>query len=80
MLVSRSLHPMKVQVIEAMHWIGRPLASSDLCRVFEDTYELALIDYHVKKLAKLGALRRDGTEKVRGAMKYYYVLVELSDW
>jgi hypothetical protein len=79
-LVSRVLLPVKVEVIEAMWWIGLPLAASDLLLVLDKGYSLSLLDYHVKELVKLGALRLAGTEPVRGTLKHYYVIVEPSGW
>jgi hypothetical protein len=75
-LVSRVLHPVQVQIIEAMRWIGRPLASSDLCKVFDNAYTVPHLGYHVGVLAKLDVLRVVCTEQVRGATKRYYVLTE----
>jgi hypothetical protein len=79
-LVSRVLLPVKVEVIEAMWWIGLPLAASDLLLVLDKDYSLSLLDYHVKELARLGALRLVGTEPVRGALKHFYVTAEPSGW
>jgi hypothetical protein len=73
-LVSRVLHPAKVEVIEAMRWIRRPLATSELCKVLDDTYTVSHLDYHVTALTKLSVLMEAGQEKVRGATKRYYVL------
>jgi hypothetical protein len=78
-LVSRVLIPVKVEIIEAMWWIGLPLAASDLLLVLERDYSLSLLDYHVKELAKLEALRLVGTEPVRGTLKHYYVIAEPSE-
>jgi hypothetical protein len=75
-LVSRVLHPIQVQIIEAMGWIGRPLASSELCKVFDDAYTVPHLGYHVGALAKLDVLQGIRTEQVRGATKRYYVLAE----
>lgn len=79
-LVSRVLLPVKVEIIEAMWRIGLPLAASDLLLVLDKVYSLSLVDYHVKELAKLGALRQVRTEPVRGALKHYFVTVEPSSW
>jgi hypothetical protein len=73
-LVPRLLHPMQVEIIEAMWWIGRPLAASELEEVFDRAYGLSHINYHVVRLKKLGALRKVGREEVRGATKNYYVV------
>jgi hypothetical protein len=73
-LVSRVLHPVQVQTIEAMRWIGRPLASSELCKIFDDAYTVSHLGYHIGALAKLDVLQAVGEEQVRGATKHYYVL------
>jgi hypothetical protein len=74
LLVPRVLHHMQVEIIEAMWWIGRPLAASELNRVLDGAYGVSHVGYHVSALAKLGALRKVGEEPVRGAIKSYYVL------
>lgn len=79
-LVSRVVLPVKVEIIEAMWWIGLPLAASDLLLVLDRKYSLSLLDYHVKELAKLGALRLVGSEPVRGSVKHYYLTAEPSGW
>jgi hypothetical protein len=74
-LVPRVLHPMQVEIIEAMVWIGRPLSASELRLVFEEAHGLSHVAYHVDRLADLKALRKAGGEQVRGTYKSYYVLI-----
>ncbi len=73
-LVPLLVHPLKVMIVEACHWIDRPTASSELHLVFDRAYSLAVTDYHVKGLAGLGALCKVGTGPGRGGTKTYYVL------
>jgi hypothetical protein len=77
-LVARVLKPVKVEIIEAMRWIGLPLAASDLVLVFDKAYSLSLLDYHVKELARIGAIRLVRTEPVRGTLKHSYLTVGAS--
>lgn len=51
-LVPRLVHPMRVQVIEALCWIGEPLSVTDLSKVFGERSGVPLIAYHVGKLAQ----------------------------
>jgi hypothetical protein len=74
LLVPRLLHHMQVEIIEAMWWIGRPLAASELEEVFDGTYSLSHLDYHMRRLVKFRVLRKVRRERVRGATKNYYIL------
>jgi hypothetical protein len=71
-LVPRVIHPMRVQVVEALRWIGEPLSASDLTKVFDDRYELSFISYHVVELAKLKAIKIVRKREVRGATEKFY--------
>jgi len=76
-LVPRLVHPTKVLIIEAMHWIDRPLASSDLEQVFGKRLGVSNISYHVKTLADARILREVSRRQVRGAWKTVYRLTYL---
>jgi hypothetical protein len=71
-LVPRVVHPLKVAVIEAMAWLGRPLSPSELHEVFERRFSLSLVAYHVNKLEELGALAEIDSRQVRGATEHFY--------
>jgi DNA-binding transcriptional ArsR family regulator len=73
-LVALLIHPTKVLVIEAMRWIERPLAASELSRVFDDDegLDLSTISYHVRTLAKVGVLTQVKVKPVRGGKKRIY--------
>ncbi len=73
-LVPHLIHPTKVQVIEAMLWIGRPMSAVDLERVFNGSPRLGVISYHLKRLAGPGILECVGTRQVRGAVESFYWL------
>ncbi len=72
-LVPHIVHPLKVSIIEAMHWIDQPLSASDLTKVIDDEeYGLSHVSYHVVKLAKAGALEVVGQRYVRGSIEKFY--------
>jgi len=73
-LVSLLIHPVKVEIIEAMTWISLPLSATDLDRILRGKVGVSLLSYHLRKLAELGVLERDRQEKVRGALQTYYAL------
>ena len=79
-LVSRVLHPIQVAVIEAMLWIGLPLAPSDISPIFGGEYSDSHIAYHARALANRGVLELVNEEAVRGTTKHYYVLAPESRW
>lgn len=72
-LVPHILHPMKVVVVEALHYIGQPLSATDLSKMFDEEVSLANIAYHVKRLAGAGILIKVGEREVRGSMEKFYV-------
>jgi hypothetical protein len=73
-LVSLLVHPAKVEIIEAMAWIGEPLSATDLDRILSGALGVSLISYHLRKLAELKAIEKVRQEPVRGAIQSYYVL------
>lgn len=73
-LVPRLVHPVKVEIIEAMSWIGLPLSATDLDRVLRGQIGVSLLSYHLRKLAEVGALRKVRREPVRGAVQTFYAL------
>src|SRR5215218_4287063 len=46
-LVPRTVHPVKVSIIEAMEWIGEPVSATELTEMFEEPegHYLSLISY-----------------------------------
>jgi hypothetical protein len=80
LLVPRTIHDLKVAIIEAMEWIGQPLAPSELVFVVDDAenekFGLSHVSYHMAKLRELGALKVVRTEPVRGSQKHYYWFVQ----
>ncbi len=66
---------MKVAIIEAHFWIGRPLSAKDLERLFDDDgYYLSMVSYHCKKLAEMEVLTLWEKRPVRGALESLFVL------
>lgn len=75
-LALRLAHPVQVAILEAMLWMGQPLAASELFDLFgePDEYNLSRVSYHVVRLATIGALEKTSSRQVRGAVKTYYFL------
>jgi hypothetical protein len=73
MLGARLLHPIQVEIIEAMLWIDRPMSASALVKVFGEEIRLSTVAYHVRRLSSLRALRTVG-ERVpaRGSPEKLY--------
>lgn len=72
-LLSRSVHPTRLWIIEAMRVIDRPLSASELEDVFEGKQSTSAISYHVTTLAKIGIVKQVEMQQVRGAWKRLYV-------
>ncbi len=75
-LLCRILHPTQFQIIEAMHWIDRPVSASQLVKVFDcDPKELSSLSYHLRRLRTLKIVRLSSIRKVRVAKERLYELV-----
>jgi hypothetical protein len=64
-LAARVLHPVQVEVIEALRWIDRPLTATDLLRVLDSKRIGLRIEHHLKRLTRLNALAAVDAEKMR---------------
>lgn len=73
-LIDCHFSPYKVAIIEAMLWIDQPLSAVEFHHIFEKKAPLSTISYHIRTLAKLGALDLVREEKVRGRWKKTYYL------
>jgi hypothetical protein len=73
-LVPLLVHPMKVAIIEALRWIGRPLSATDLKKLFDEQFELQFISYHVVTLSQIKAIVRVRQRQVRGSIEKFYFL------
>jgi len=61
--VARVLHPAQVEIIEALRWIDRPLAATDLLRVLEEQRTGLRLERRLRQLRRLGAVDPDDNEK-----------------
>ncbi len=50
------IHPVKIQIIEALQRLDVPMSPSDLQREFKGSPSVATIDYHLKSLATSGVV------------------------
>jgi hypothetical protein len=71
-LLSRSVHPTRLWIIEAMRVIDRPLSASELEDVFGGKPSTSAISYHLNTLAKIGIVKQVEMQQVRGAWKRLY--------
>jgi hypothetical protein len=67
-LAARVLHPTHVEIIEALRWIDRPLAATDLLGVFEGRRAGLRIERRLRQLTRLGAVAPVDNGKARGRM------------
>lgn len=76
-LVPRTVHPVKVSIVEAMEWVGKPVSATELTHMFEEheDHYLSLVSYHMAKLVDLGAVEKVNHRAVRGARETFYFLV-----
>lgn len=75
-LVPHTVHPVQVAIIEAMEWVGEPLSATTLKTMFADPRDhyLAIVSYHMGKLADWGVVEKTGHRAVRGARETFYFL------
>jgi DNA-binding transcriptional regulator GbsR (MarR family) len=72
MLVPLVVHRTKVQIIEAMRWINRPLSATELEQLFDEAMSLSAISYHVVTLSKWKVLEQVRKRPVRGSVERFY--------
>jgi hypothetical protein len=78
-LAARSLHPIQVEIIEALRWIDRPLTATDLSRVLEEQRAGLRIERRLRQLARLDAVALADNGKARGpAVQHAYRLARQS--
>jgi hypothetical protein len=74
-LGARLLHPIQVQIIEAMLWVDRPMSASVLVKVFGEELRLSTVAYHVRRLGSLCALKTVNTRvPSRGSPERLYIV------
>lgn len=71
-LAPRVLHDVRIEIIEAMRYLGRPLSAADLRKVFEERYGLSLVAYHLQELAKAQAVVLVRSRRRRGSTEKFY--------
>jgi hypothetical protein len=74
-LVPHIVHPAQVAIVEAMLWVERPLSATELRDLFDEPRDhyLSLVSYHLRMLARHGAVEEAGHRQSRGARETYYV-------
>lgn len=74
-LAARLLHPIQVQIIEAILWIDRPTSASELVKIFNEELRLSVVAYHARRLDSLRALRTVRTRTPpRGSPEKLYLV------
>jgi hypothetical protein len=76
-LVAAVLHPVEVEIVEAMRWICLPLTATDLLYVFEARRSGLRIERRLWRLGRLGAIASENNGMARGPLaQLRYRLVE----
>jgi hypothetical protein len=69
------IHPIQLQIIEALIWIDVPMSASEFVEIFHRKHNLSTIGYHVRRLYWLGALKPVGARNPkRGSKEKLYRL------
>jgi hypothetical protein len=67
-LAGRVLHPAHMEIVEALRWIGRPLAATDLLGVFEGQRAGSRLERRLRQLTRLDAIAPDDKGKAHGRL------------
>jgi hypothetical protein len=70
------LHPIDVQIIEALQWIEQPLSADELSEVFDGEWSWAKVSHHIRRLDKLDAVELSEIQTTRNIADIRYRLVE----
>lgn len=57
-LGGRVLHPVRVEIIEALRWIDHPVLTADLLHVFNWKRVGLRVEHHLRQLTRLGVVER----------------------
>lgn len=83
MLVPHVVHPLKVATVEALLYMDQPLSASQLAKLFAGSEKgyVSMATYHLRALARAGAVEEVGTRQVRGAVqKFYFFPASPPNW
>lgn len=76
-LAAKVLHPIQIEIIEALRWVDLPLSAAELVQIFEGRRIGLRIERHLRRLAKIGAVElAAGEGESEAAMVRSYRLVE----
>lgn len=76
-LAAALLHPVEVEIVEALRCIGQPLTPTDLLWVLEGRHAGLRIERRLRRLRKLGAIAWENNGKARGRTRELaYTVVE----
>jgi hypothetical protein len=75
-LVDLFIHPAKIAIIEAFHWIGQPMSPSELEKILDSKWDLETLAYHTKFLRDGAILESRGNRAVRGSRETYYFFTQ----
>lgn len=67
-LAAHVLHPVQVEIIEALQWIDQPLTAADLLHIFDAKRSGLRIEHHLRRLTKLDAVMLNENRKEHGPM------------
>src|SRR6187200_132723 len=72
-LVLRDAHPMRVAMVEAMHWIDEPFSAGDFALMCAEPPSLGVAVYHMQVLVSAFSVMRIYAEEIlKGAITRFY--------
>ncbi len=74
--MARVLHPVDVQIIEALNWSEQPLSAGDLKLFFDDKVSWHSLCRHLRRLARLEAVELVDVPTIQRITDIRYRLVQ----
>jgi hypothetical protein len=74
-LIDKTVHPLKVAIVEALAWVGGPLSAKELWLLDVGDPKYGNVAYHLTALIDLEVLKRTHESPARGSAEKFYVLV-----
>jgi hypothetical protein len=74
-LFAISVHPTRVEILEAMEWLDLPLSPVQMTAILgKHRKGVGHVGYHMRRLTDDGFLYLKSTRPVRGATEHFYLL------
>jgi hypothetical protein len=63
-LEGRAIHPLRVEIIEVLRWIGRAVPTPDLLFILDSQHLGRRVEHHLRQLTRLDIVEAGGHEEL----------------